>query len=194
MRTRSSIVALSLLFIVASAFSLKVDAEDAVTPAAEETTPEATTPTEPGQDAAVPSEPTSDMTPADQPPAPKPAAKRSGSRRVEKADAFIAPPDWEFDGFVSGGQDQEVRSLYYLNDLIYLNVGTQHGFNTGDRVSVYKRGERVRDPQTGRFLGYEVRRAAASQVTDKVGENTCSVRILQANEAVEIGDLVRRDD
>jgi hypothetical protein len=133
--------------------------------------------------------------PVEAEPAPKPAAPTKGStRRLEKADAFIAPPDWEFDGFVAGGQDQEIRSLYYLNDLVYLNVGTVQGFNTGDRVSIYKRGERVRDPQNGKFLGYEVRRAATSQVTDKVDGNNCSVRILQANEAVEVGDLVRRDD
>lgn len=121
-------------------------------------------------------------------------AAKSKARRVEKADAFIAPPDWEFDGFVAGGQDQEVRSLYYLNDLVYLNVGTDHGFNSGDRISIYKRGNRVRDPQNGKFLGYEVRRAATSQVTDRIDNGNCSVRILQANEAVEVGDLVRRAD
>jgi len=61
-------------------------------------------------------------------------------------------------------------------------------------VSIFKRGQRIRDPQTGRFLGYEVRRAATSQITDKIDGKNCSVRILQANEAVEIGDLVRRED
>jgi hypothetical protein len=117
---------------------------------------------------------------------------KKSARRIEKADAFIAPPDWEFDGFVSGGQDSEIRSLYYLNDLVYLNVGTDQGFTSGDRISIYKRGQRVRDPQTGKFLGYEVRRAATTQVTDRIEGGSCSVRILQANEAVEIGDLVRR--
>jgi hypothetical protein len=123
-------------------------------------------------------------------PAAKPVVKKKN--RAEIADAFIAPPDWEFDGFVAGGTDQDVRSLYYLNDLVYLNVGSDQGFNSGDRISIYKRGQRIRDPQNGKFLGYEVRRAATSQVTDRIDGSNCSVRILQANEAVEVGDLVRR--
>ena len=176
MRTRSSFVILSFsIFAVTAAVVVHADDQavpapsTAESPAAAE--PQATpTPVEPGA---------------------KTAAKK---RHMEHADAFIAPPDWEFDGFVAGGQDQEVRGMFYLNDLIYLNVGTDQGFATGDRISIYKRGQRVRDPQTGRFLGYEVRRAATSQVTDHIDAKNCSVRILQANEAVEVGDLVRRED
>lgn len=175
MRTRTSLALLFSMVVIGSSLSLRADDETAIpaTSSAEET---------PAQEVEKSSE-----APAE----PKPAA-RKGNRRVEKADAFIAPPDWEFDGFVAGGQDQEVRSLYYLNDLVYVNVGTDQGFSTGDRVSIFKRGQRVRDPQTGKFLGYEVRRAAATQVTDRINSSNCSLRILQANEAVEVGDLVRR--
>jgi len=173
MRTRSS---LAFLFTIAlgTALSLRADDEVAI-------------PANSAEDAAKPAEVA--------PPAESaPKTNKKVIRRLEKADAFIAPADWEFDGFVAGGQDGEIRSLYYLNDLVYLNVGSELGLSTGDRVSIFKRGERVRDPQTGKFLGFEVRRAATSQVTDRIDGKNCSVRILQANEAVEIGDLVRRDD
>jgi hypothetical protein len=115
------------------------------------------------------------------------------AQRIERANAFIAGADWEFDGFVSGGYDQEVRTMFYQNDLVYLNIGSQQGINTGDRITIYKRGEKIRDPQSGRFIGYEVRKAAVAKATDKVGDETSSVRILQSNEAVEIGDLIRRE-
>lgn len=176
MRTRSSFVILFLSILAMSA-AVVVHADDQAIPE----TPAAETP--------VAAEPQATPTPVEQ--GTKAAAKK---RHMEHADAFIAPPDWEFDGFVAGGQDQEVKGLFYLNDLVYLNVGTDQGFSVGDRISIYKRGQRVRDPQTGRFLGYEVRRAATTQVTDHIDAKNCSVRILQANEAVEVGDLVRRED
>lgn len=122
----------------------------------------------------------------------KPVVK-AAPKRIDRADAFVAGPDWEFDGFVSGGQDSSVRSMFYLNDLIYLNIGSQQGIGIGDKVGIYKRGDKVRDPQTGKFIGYEVRRAAIAKATDRVEEETCAVRISNTYEAVELGDLVRRE-
>jgi hypothetical protein len=186
---------------VATLFALtfsSVRADDA--PAADAAAPAATT------DNAAPEPTTADVAPADAAPvdaAPAPEAVRAPEKsttaskkgvRIERAESFVAPANWEFDGYVAGGTDQESKSMFYLNDLVYLNVGTQQGFNTGDRVKFYKRGQRVRDPQSGKMLGYEVRRTASGQVTDHSDGGTCAVRILKANEAVEIGDLVRKDD
>ena len=185
MRTRSSIAIFIMTLVFGAAITLHADSAAEPPMPADDLSNSANDTME--AESAAPA-----ATPEEVAPTPKPTPR--SSRRIEKADAFIAPADWEFDGFVAGGQDQEIRSLYYLNDLVYLNVGTDQGFRTGDRVSIFKRGQRVRDPQTGKFLGYEVRRAAATQVTNKMTGNTCSVRILQANEAVEVGDLVRRDD
>src|SRR5581483_8187451 len=112
MRTRSSFV--FLFFVVALSGTLLLRAEDQAAPAAQSSEESA---------AAVP-EPSATPAPADQ--STKASAKK---KRIEHADAFIAPPDWEFDGFVAGGQDQEVRSMFYLNDLEYINVGTDQGFS-----------------------------------------------------------------
>ena len=122
-----------------------------------------------------------------------PVVKKSGKKILSGNDGFIAGPDWEFDGFVAGGQGQEVRSMYVTNDLLYLNVGFAQGIQPGDRVGIYKRGERIRDPQSGRFIGYEVRRIGVSEITDKVDDETCSARIIRTNDGIEIGDLVRRE-
>lgn len=119
--------------------------------------------------------------------------KKSGKKIMSGSDGFIAGPDWEFDGFVAGGQGQEIRSLFITNDLLYLNVGKAQEIQPGDRVGIYKRGSRIKDPQTGRFIGYEVRRIAISEITDKVDDETCSARVIRTNDGIEIGDLVRRD-
>lgn len=111
-----------------------------------------------------------------------------------QAEAFVVGPDWEFDGFVAGGQDQNIKSMFVVNDLVYLNVGRSHGFQSGDRIGIYRRGDKIRDPQSARLLGYEVRKIAVSEVSDRIEESNCSARIFKSYEAVEIGDLVRRED
>ncbi len=122
-----------------------------------------------------------------------PVVKKKGKKILSGDDSFIAGPDWEFDGFVAGGQDQEIKSMFVVNDLIYLNVGVSQGFKPGDRAGIYKRGERIRDPQSGRFLGYEVRRVATVEVTNRIEDETCSTRVINASTGIEIGDLARRD-
>lgn len=84
--------------------------------------------------------------------------------------------------------------MFVTNDLLYLNVGKVQEIRAGDRVGIYKRGARIKDPQTGKFIGYEVRRIAISEITDKVDEETCSARVIRTNDGIEIGDLVRRDN
>lgn len=125
---------------------------------------------------------------------PKSVKKTAAKKRVEKANNFLVGPDWEFDGFVAGGEDQKIRSMFYLNDVIYLNVGAEQGLDTGDVINVFKRGDRVRDPQTGKFIGYEVRKAAATRVTDQINDGTCAVRVMKSYEPIEIGDLVKKED
>jgi hypothetical protein len=135
---------------------------------------------------------TEGMQPAEETPA-APQPKKTGKKILSGSDGFIAGPDWEFDGFVAGGQGQEVRSMYVTNDLLYLNVGFAQGIQSGDRIGIYRRGDRIRDPQTGRFIGYEVRRIGVSEITDKIDDETCSARVMRANDGIEVGDLVRRE-
>jgi hypothetical protein len=118
----------------------------------------------------------------------------SGKKLTRSAEAFVVGPDWEFDGFVAGGQDQNIKSMFAVNDLVYLNVGVTHGFHSGERVGIYRRGDKVRDPQNNRLIGYEVRKIAISEVSDRIEESNCSARILKSYEAVEVGDLVRREE
>jgi hypothetical protein len=127
--------------------------------------------------------------------APQRRVRKARTRPILKGDeSFIAGPEWEFDGFVVGGQGQQVRSMFVVNDLIYLNVGYTHGFEPGDRLGVYKRGDRIRDPQSGRFLGFEVQQIGVAEITNKIDDETCSVRVVKSNTGIEVGDLVRRDE
>ncbi|MCG3204275.1 MAG: hypothetical protein KCHDKBKB_00990 [Elusimicrobia bacterium] len=161
---------------------------------------EAATVSDPTQTESIPStEEAEDLQPQatpTPPPAvePKKATKsKPNSYRQDRADAFLAGADWDFDGFVAGGQGSEIRSMFYLNDLVYLNIGSEQGLGVGDKIGIYKRGQKVKDPQTGKFIGYEVRRAAIARVTDRIEDETAAVRIRSTYEPVEIGDLVRRE-
>lgn len=129
------------------------------------------------------------------PPQTPAASSKSGSKeKIIRTDSFVAGPEWEFDGFVAGGEDGSRRSMYYLNDVIYINIGSLHGVIPGEKIGIYRRGDKVRDPQTGRFLGYEVKRIAVCKVSDRVSEEAAAMRISQTYEPVEIGDLVRRGE
>lgn len=118
--------------------------------------------------------------------------KKTAKKRINRAEAFVAGADWEFDGFVTGGQDQNVKSMFVLNDLLYLNIGSSQGLVPGERLGIYKRGERIRDVQSGKFIGFEVRHAAIAEVTNRLSEETAVVRVLKTFEPVGLGDLVLR--
>src|SRR4051794_20379578 len=44
-------------------------------------------------------------------------APKKNTARIDRAEAFLAGPDWEFDGFISGAQNQNIKSMFYINDL-----------------------------------------------------------------------------
>ncbi|MCB4756809.1 MAG: hypothetical protein LHV69_07230 [Elusimicrobia bacterium] len=121
-----------------------------------------------------------------------PPAKKSKKKILSGSEGFVAGPGWEFEGFVSGGQDQNIKSMFVVNDLIYLNIGRVQGLESGHRVDIYKRGGRIRDPQSGRFIGYEVRHIGVAEITDQIDDETASARVIKTHEGIEIGDLVRK--
>jgi hypothetical protein len=183
---KEKVILMAAIFLAGSMLTAAIKpasskSDDAAETVNDEATPAEATPAKTAEDIPIEA-----MQPA------KPARASVLPDQATRADAFIAAPDWEFDGFVAGGQDSNVRNMFYLNDLLYLNIGSEQGVVTGDKLEIYKRGDKVRDPQNGRFIGYEVRRAAVVRATDRVEDEACAVRIIRTHEPVEIGDLVRR--
>ncbi len=136
-------------------------------------------------------------TPEEAAPAKEPEAAPKPAKQTKKilpgSEGFVAGPDWEFDGFVAGGQDQKIKSMFAVHDLIYLNVGHSQGLRAGERVGIYRRGDKIRDPQSGKFMGFEVKHVGIAEVTDKIDDETCSARVIRNRDGIEIGDLVRRE-
>jgi hypothetical protein len=62
------------------------------------------------------------------------------------------------------------------------------------RGGVYRRGGKVRDPDTREKLGYIMRRIGTFQLTENVGEQSSSAVITSSREPLRIGDIIRLEN
>lgn len=74
-------------------------------------------------------------------------------------------------------------------DQVYINRGFEDGVQAGDRFEVYRRGEELRDPQTGELLGYSDRRVGAVRVGFVKSAHLSVADVVRGE--VETGDEVR---
>lgn len=109
--------------------------------------------------------------------------------RVFSGDSFVAPRDWEFDGFITSERDQKL--MISAGDTVYLDLGSQQAVKRDTRCLVYRKGRRVYHPTNGEFLGYVVRKVALVEVTNEVTDQASAAEVLVSYEPVAVGDLVR---
>jgi len=119
------------------------------------------------------------------------AVATEDSSQVESA--TIVGKDWKFDGMIVGARMQNERTQFNETDTVYLNIGKEDGLMPGLHCVIYRKGDEVRDPNTGAFLGYEVLRMGVLEVTKDVSDHRASAIIRDNEDSIEIGDLVKID-
>ena len=105
------------------------------------------------------------------------------------SDNFIVDENWEADGYVL--RDENKKLLIGQDDVVYLNIGAANGAKAYMRGGVYRRGGKIKDPDTHRRLGYIMRRIGTFQLTENVGEGASTAVITTSKEPHRIGDIVR---
>jgi hypothetical protein len=157
-------------------------------PAAEE---EAEAPAEePAAVAAAPEE-----APVEDPQPPAVVPKKKPSRYVATdlgSDNFIVDENWEADGYVL--KDEHAKLMIAQDDVVYLNVGASDGAKPYMRGGIYRRGGKVKDPDTRARLGYLMRRIGTFQLTENVGDQASSAVVTSSKEPIRIGDIVRLEN
>ena len=116
------------------------------------------------------------------------AKKRAEPEMQFQAESFVVPLDWEGDGFITGEKDKKL--LISAGDTVYINIGSSK-VKQGTNCMVYRLVGKVRDHETRKVIGYEVRRIAKLVLTSGIGENTSTAKVTVSYEPVEIGDTVK---
>jgi LysM repeat protein len=152
-------------------------------PAAEEKTETASAPEE-----EEPEEPTpEELVP------PAPVKKVTGKARdAYKTGTFLTDKEWEGSGRIVGDQDHKL--LLAQGDIVYLNIGAANGVKSKMRGTIYRRGRKVRDPETGDSLGYSINRLGGIEITQEVTDNTATAVIMTSENPIRIGDFVSLDE
>jgi len=71
---------------------------------------------------------------------------------------------------------------------VYINLGTKHGIENGMRFKVYRLGEEIKDPETGKVLGMEKRLLCQIEVVE-AEEKFCKAKRLGSFE----GEILKKD-
>jgi hypothetical protein len=107
------------------------------------------------------------------------------SDMVEKIRAAL-PPQQALDSIVGPAAIVSVDG-----ERVYINRGYEDGVRAGDRFEVFRRGEELRDPQTGELLGYSDRTVGAIRVTFLKSAHLSVAEVVERDAEIEPGDEVR---
>lgn len=141
---------------------------------------------------AVP-EPEPAVEPAPEAAAPAPEEKKGTEpapavKKYFDAEGMTVPKDWKGDGYIVGDKDK--KTLISQGDTVYLDLGKSE-VRPGTRLMIYRKVGKVRDHDTGDFLGYEVRRIGRLEVTNSIEKNSSTAKVITSYEPVELGDAVK---
>lgn len=126
-------------------------------------------------------------------PAPLPAPKKVGTKGAGfmggTTDAFLAGPDWEYDGYIL--RDRDLKTMISQGDVVFLNVGASAGVEPRMYGQVYRLGKKVKDPFLKRVAGKILIRVGTVMVTSQVTEEACTAVVTNSVEPILVGDLIK---
>lgn len=90
-------------------------------------------------------------------------------------------------GYIIGQEDQQARIRAANGDRVFINRGKINGVAEGDRYLIFRLSQEVEHPNTGEYVGHQIKIVGAVQVED-VFERTSSAIITEAYEDVSVGN------
>jgi len=100
----------------------------------------------------------------------------------------IKKSDLDRTGYIVAADTE--RFNYATNDIVIIDLGATDGIETGNLLQIYKTGETVEDPNSGKSVDLPDRTVGRIVVIE-VGENTSVALILQSLEYLEAGEMVK---
>ncbi|MGA2089838.1 MAG: hypothetical protein ABSH12_00030 [Endomicrobiales bacterium] len=106
---------------------------------------------------------------------------------IYKADGFIASKDWTGDGIIVS--EKEKKLMISDGDSVFVSLGSDK-VSPGTTCTIYRKMDKVINPDTGKNLGIEVRLIGTLEISDFTGKDSSAAKIINARESVEVGDIV----
>ena len=104
-------------------------------------------------------------------------------------DIFIAPPDFEFDGYIAEVKEKKFMTAY--GDIVFIDLGKNQQVKPKARFTIYREGEEVIHPITGEILGIMVEKIGVLEVTSDIEEDSSTAVIIDSRKPIEIGDSIK---
>lgn len=114
--------------------------------------------------------------------------KKTTKKKLLNARSYIVPEKWVADGVITG--DAEKNLMISAGDTVFVNLG-QDKVKPGTQCDVIRRLGRVKDPVERKYLGYEMRRVGIIEITQQVGENMSSAKVITSNDPIAVGDMLK---
>jgi LysM repeat protein len=105
------------------------------------------------------------------------------------SEGFISPDEWEHMGTILSSEPTKI--LLGEGDIVYTNVGSSNGVQSGDLFTVFRTSKPVSHPFTGRRIGYRVAIFGEIEIVDVLGEKMSTARITKSYREITRGARIR---
>ncbi len=99
---------------------------------------------------------------------------------------FVSRHDLEAAGAIVAAANPG-RTIFGEHDVVFINLGSGSGVKTGDQFNIYTKSKEVYDPESGDFLGYQIKILGRLKIT-KVEDSVSTATITQSNEEIKVHD------
>ncbi|MDI6642368.1 MAG: LysM peptidoglycan-binding domain-containing protein, partial [Elusimicrobiota bacterium] len=99
------------------------------------------------------------------------------------------PADYKFDGKIVRAEKGQL--IIVQGDLVYLDIGLQHGVTKDTKCYVFRKKGSIRDSRTGKLIGYSAAKLGILQLTEEITDKTSTAIVYRSYEPISRGDYVK---
>ena len=101
--------------------------------------------------------------------------------------SFAAPKKWRGDGRIVS--EKEKKMMLSAGDVVFTSLGSEK-VEEGTKCAIFRKMKKMKDPDTGKFMGYEVRHLGFVKITGNVKERASVAMIINSREPIRLGDIL----